>query len=147
MLNPQQQFEQELRNELEAIEFPAEAIPVHFKGWLFDALKNESMASIQCDYNTLVKLHETADPTVVLLPINMFVMGSAINAIEKQPYKTYGRGDGFGDSYLHIIGHACTMGQKWNEIVRPIQGKIQRKIEALAKAPSQQQPKRIISVR
>lgn len=145
MLSPQQQFEQELRAELEVIDFPAEAIPQNFMFWLADALDSENMASLQCDYNTLVKLHGIADPTAVPQPISMFVMGSAINALEKQTPKSY-RVGGSMASYLTIIGHACTMGEKWNEIVKPIQGQLQRKMQALANAPKLQ-PKKLIVTR
>lgn len=120
-MDVKQRFDTELRERLEAMEFPVEKIPQGLRSWLLSAMKHESKQSIGCDMKALEEMHDYHNCATA----SMFVMGFIINTVEKQT-PTALKVD--NETYVPIIKQITTMGEQWNAIVAPIRDEIMQKL-------------------
>jgi len=118
-------FASELKKSLTEINFDGE-ISYQVRGLLPTALSAESMASIGCNYETLVLLFESVNAE----KINLYLLSFYINIMQNKSIKDFNQID--VETYLAVQKQINGLAEEWNKLVQPIKERITRKIHAEA---------------
>jgi hypothetical protein len=114
-----QDFESKLKQELEAVVFPKEAIQPLYLEYKRLAIANISIMKLACDVDTYKKLISDEDQ-------DLFSISFGINAIENSsPFSLELQ----TDEYLALIKQTRQMASVWNDLVMPIKEKVSQEIQ------------------
>jgi hypothetical protein len=120
-----QEYQQRLQDELEKTPFPAQYIHPTFRHWLSLCLPHVPPYGLKCHWETYKKI-KLEEPNT----FNLHAMGMAINAIVLRRQAEIKFTD---QHYIEMMDATSAMSAMWHSIVGPIQKKIARQVQALAR--------------
>lgn len=123
--NPAEIFKNEITKNLRETVFEEE-INNQLKVLFISALGKESLASMECDYETFVELFSVfKEENISLYHLSFFINMMQRKSMDDLNYTTV-------EDYLAVQKQINDLSEEWNKIVKPIKNRISRKIQAKA---------------